>query len=74
METNIEFYASKANLPETPEWDDTEWSDELDNAISQNYGYIATPEGFVFKINNRDSVTSLDGKVYEMPFDIENML
>lgn len=53
------YYKSKVNIPDTPEWRDSEWEDELVIAISLKHDYISTPEGTIYKINSKDSVTNL---------------
>ena len=56
-------YPSKANLPDSPYWDDTDWSTdwslELKRAIKGNYTFIATPEGLYFKIISSDEVQNI---------------
>lgn len=56
-------YPSKANLPDSPYWDDTDWSTdwslELKRAIKGNYTFIATPEGLYFKIISGNEVQNI---------------
>ena len=52
-------YPSTANLPDSPCWDDTNWSLELKRAIKENYTFIATPEGLYFKIISGDEVQNI---------------
>ena len=56
-------YPSTANLPDSPYWDDTDWSTdwslELKRAIKGNYTFIATPEGLYFKIISGNEVQNI---------------
>lgn len=52
-------YPSTANLPDSPCWDNTNWSLELKRAIKENYTFIATPEGLYFKIISGDEVQNI---------------
>ena len=52
-------YPSKANLPDSPCWDNTNWSLELKRAIKGNYTFIATPEGLYFKIISGNEVQNI---------------
>lgn len=53
------FYDTKAILPESPEWTDTDWCKSLQDAIKNDYKYIRDGEGYFFEINDINSVTSL---------------
>ena len=50
---------TKAVLPNTPYWDDSEWSKALDIAISEGDDYIRDGDGCLFKIIDRNSVKNV---------------
>lgn len=55
----MKVYLTQAVLPDTPKWDGTEWSKELDIAISTDYNYICTISGEVLEILSRDKVRGI---------------
>ncbi len=56
----INDFVMTDNLPETPDWDGTVFSIELAVAVRLSYKTIVTPDGCRYKINSKDSVTSLN--------------
>lgn len=55
----MDDFQLSVDLPETPEWDGTTWSAELDKAIEQGYKTIRTPDGSRYNIVNRDQVIGI---------------
>lgn len=50
-------YFIKCELPDTPQWDNTQWESELTEAIDMGAEFLITPSGYRYKINSIDSVT-----------------
>jgi hypothetical protein len=62
MSIDLGFFESSVDLPETPEWDGTTWSTELDQCIAQGYSTIQTPDGSQYEIIDRTKVLQIGPK------------
>jgi len=50
-----------SNLPDTPEWDGTQFSLDLNEAVALGVTYIRTPDGSTYTVHSVDSVTGYIG-------------
>ena len=49
---------TSAVLPETSNWDSTQWASSLEFAITENYKFIKDGTGTIYRINSASSVTN----------------
>lgn len=55
---NNDILHTSAVLPETSNWDSTQWASSLEFAITENYKFIKDGTGTIYRINSASSVTN----------------
>jgi len=60
---NLKTISFESNLPETSDWKDTQFSEELENAIKNGYSIISTPDDCLYFIINKNSVQNINIKM-----------